>query len=190
MSTGSRPVAGADAAYLLIGSDSISVGCDLHPDFTESHGFDKDRRVPATWVVSVLASHLKIHPAPPQEPPAEEPANPTATAVSQLDAFGQTVASHCRWAMAHNDGDPSSTWPVPLQLAVALALGNHLYLSGMGPGPGYTPQQALTLLFEGMPHPPSDADAWIQAIRAESRRPGGSKQSGLVLPSAYLRLEH
>lgn len=189
MSAGSEPVTGADAAYLLIGADSISVGCDLHPDFTEAHGFDEGRRVPATWVVGVLASHLTEHSAPPQEPPAEVPVNPTATAVAQLDAFGQRVAAHCRWAMDHNDGDPDSAWPVPLQLAVGLVLGNHLYLSGMGPGPGYSPQQALTLLFEGMTHPPSDADAWIQAIRAESRQPGSKEQSGLVLPSTYLRVE-
>ena len=192
MSGGSRtgPVTGAEATYLLIGNDSVSVGCDLHPDFTESREIDESRRVPATWVVGWLADHLQSHPAPAQEPSTEEPVNPPASAVSQLDAFGQTVAAHCRWAMDHNRGDPHKAWPVPLQLAVALVLGNHLYLKDMGDGPGYSPQQALTLLFQGMTHPPADADAWVRAIRAESSRPGREDQTGLSLSPTQLRIEH
>jgi hypothetical protein len=171
--TGAVP--GADSVYLWVGDSTVALRCHLHPDFTESHAYGMDGEVPAAWMVGVLAGHLAEHAADSAEDPAdEEPSDEEpATTASALDEFGREVAVRCRWALVYNEGDPDDAWSIPYRLAVALVLGNHLYLRSMGDGPGYSPQDAMLLLYSGMTHSPPDIGAWIGAIRAEISGPRG-----------------
>jgi hypothetical protein len=186
MNAGAGAVPGAEAVYLWIGDEAVFVRCEGHPQLDESHAYDADRKVPATWMVSVLAIHMKEHAAEAaQQAAADEPADSVALAVSPLDEFGRDVVRRCLWAIDHNEGDPSDTWETPYQLAVALTMGNHLYLRGMGDGLGYAPATGMLLLLQGMTHQPANIDRWIAAIRAEV----AAARAGLFKPPTELRVD-
>jgi hypothetical protein len=183
MSPASGAVPGADGVYLSISADAVTLRCDTHADLAVSYPYGDDRKVPTSWVVSVLANHMKNHPAAPADGPSDDETAETATvAVSRLDDFGRAIATRCRWAIDTNDGDPDDAWPTADRIAVALVLGNHEYLEDMGPGPGYSPQQAAFRLWSGMAQQPPDIDAWISAIRSEIRgdasKPGAPWRPG------------
>lgn len=178
---------GVEEVHLWIGDNRVAVRCQMHPDFDESRLFGVEREVSAVWVVGVLARHLTELNAPAEEPDEEEDAGEkdTETATgegSPLDAFAQEVVALSRWAMNHNDGEPDNKWPTPLRLAVALALFNLEYLSDMGPGPGYTWDQAMVRLVHGMTHRPGDINVWFGGIRDALDR-SNDKHRALWLPS-------
>jgi hypothetical protein len=75
------------------------------------------------------------------------------------------------WVLRFNDGARDDKWKLPYRLAVALVLLNFEYLEDIGPGPGYTLEQAMLLLYTGMTHPSADLDAWMLAIRDATRHP-------------------
>jgi hypothetical protein len=163
------------------------VQCHTHPQYSETHPYDDERHVPATWVVSTMSRHLQDHATAPAEEPADEADALSATAGAGLDEFAREVASRCRWAMDHNDGDPDDNWSLNLRIAVALAMGNELYLRDIGPGPGYSPQEAAVFLVRGMSSRPQNFDAWISGIRQEIRRLGEQPNPGLWVPSTTIR---
>ena len=189
ISSSSDAETGVDGVYLVISGEAVVLRCDTHPEFTASCAYGDGERVLARWVVDAFIGHIKDHAPASDCGIADEPIRPATAAVSPLDEFGRTVAVLCRWAMDHNDGDPHEGWATGEQLAVALVLGNHLYLQDMGPGPGYTPEQAVFRLVSGMTHRPPSMDSWIAAIRDEIRQPGDSARGGLLLPHADLRVE-
>jgi hypothetical protein len=188
---------GGAGIYLLIGADgeTVSLRCDTHPEFVVSCKIGSDRRVPAAWVIGTQGAHLVEHFSLPKEELAEEelaegeaaeeePERLGAGAVSELDVFGREVVARCRWAIDFNEGDPFNSWPDLYRIAVALVLGNHLYLREMGPGPGYSPEEAAVFLVRGMEHRPADLGAWIGAIRAEVRSPEPARRGDLWLPAS------
>lgn len=156
----------ADRVYLWIGDDNVALRCHVHPDFNEVRAYGRDRKVPAAWMVGLLARHLAQHT---EEAAEEEPAAP-ATATLPLDDFGGEVVRRCRWAIHHSMGDPYIKWPQLYQVAVALVLGNHLFLEDLGPG--YTPDTATFLLVSSMKNPPTDIDTWIKTVRGHIQQPG------------------
>ncbi|WP_199515909.1 hypothetical protein [Nucisporomicrobium flavum] len=175
---------GADQIAFHIGEQAVTARCALHLDFAETYPYGDDRQVPATWFVRVLADHLSDHPADAPDAPAVE--KPAAEA-SQLDEFEREVAARCRWAMTVNASDPDNSWPDRYRIAVALVLGNLAYLRDMGPGPGYTPEQAAVLLIRGMTRPPANLETWIGAIRDDIKPPPRDGQRGLWLPPTQPR---
>ncbi|WP_045740303.1 hypothetical protein [Actinoplanes rectilineatus] len=189
------PRFGADQISFHLGKQAVTARCALHPDFAESYPYGDDHLVPATWFVRVLSDHLNDHPtAIPDTPAVEQPAPDQAAVLSTasalpLDAFGREVAARCRWATDINDDDPRSDWPIAVRLAVALVLGNTDYLGDMGPGPGYTADQAAVLLVRSMTHPPANLRAWIEAIRHEIKAPRPDSGHTPWLPPQQLRTD-
>jgi hypothetical protein len=185
---------GADQISFHIGEQALTAQCALHPDFAESHPYGDDQLVPATWFVRVLSEHLNAHPAAtPDAPAVEQLAADPAGVLSMapalpLDEFSREVVARCRWATDINDDDPRGDWPLELRLAVALVLGNTDYLRDMGPGPGYTADQAAELLVRSMPHPPANLRAWIEAIRNEIKPQQPGSPHTPWLPPKQLRL--
>jgi hypothetical protein len=162
-----HPVPGADDIHLRIDVGAVVLWCASHPEFSKSFAYGEDRTVPAVWLASELAAHLEEHVLAAEQ----EPAGQTAV-MSGLDPFSAEIATPCTWAMRFNEGDPDDKWELPFRLAVALVLLNFEYLEDIGPGPGYTPEQAMLLLYSGMTHPPADFDGWMLAIRDAIRHPG------------------
>ncbi|GAA3348856.1 hypothetical protein GCM10020358_68870 [Amorphoplanes nipponensis] len=186
---------GTDQISFHVGEHAVTSRCALHPDFTESYPYGHDRLVPATWFVRVLTEHLNNHPAAtPDTPAVEQPAPDQAGVLSTapalpLDEFGREVVARCRWATDINDDDPRGDWPLALRLAVALVLGNTNYLLDMGPGPGYTPDQAAVQLVRSMTHPPANLRSWIEAIRNEIKPPQPGSPHAPWLPPKQLRTD-
>jgi hypothetical protein len=186
---------GADQISLHVGEQAVTIRCALHPGFTKSYPHGDDRLVPATWFVRVLTEHLNDHPAAtPDAPAVEQPASDHSgviktAGVLPLDTFGREVAARCRWATDINDDDPRGDWPIAVRIAVALVLGNTDYLQDMGPGPGYTPEQAAVLLVRSMTHPPANLRAWIEAVRHEIKAPRPDSGHTPWLPPTQLRTD-
>lgn len=179
----SKALPGADAVYLSISADTVTVRCDMHQTYERPYPYGVDGRVPASWLVSALASHMKEH-----SEPIEEASNQPQSTTFDLDPFGREVAARARWATQHNEGDPNDAWPDQYRIAVALVLGNHEYLRDMGPGPGYSPAEAAVLLVRGMTHGPANLDTWIKAVRSVVLGRGQTNQRGVLWqPSSVLR---
>jgi hypothetical protein len=87
--------------------------------------------------------------------------------MSKLDDFGADIVHRCRWVLDHNSGHPLSAWSTGERLAVALVLYDLDHLAGMD----YTPTEAAQRVAGGMWDPPTDFEAWLQAIRAELETP-------------------
>lgn len=190
MNVGADGTPGVDEIYLSVDGDAITLRCENHPEFAMSYAGSLGPKVPATWLIDALFAHLGDHVLDDSGGSAdEERVAPAAVSAPSLDQFGRRIAELCRWAMDHNEGDPYEEWALEEQLAVALVLGNHLYLEDIGPGPGYTPHQAMFRLFSGMTNKPSNPDGWIAAIRADIRRPSHQERGGLLLPTSDLRVE-
>ena len=182
-SEASKALPGADAVYLSISADTVTLRCDMHQTYERRYPYGDDGRVPASWLVSALASHMKDH-----AEPAEEASDQPQTTTFDLDPFGREVAARARWATQHNEGDPNDAWPDQYRIAVALVLGNHEYLRDMGPGPGYTPAEAAVLLVRGMTHRPANLDIWIKAVRGAVLGRGQADVRGVLwMPSSALR---
>jgi hypothetical protein len=83
---------------------------------------------------------------------------------SNLDNFATDTARRCKWAVHHNNGQPDGGWSMREQLAVALVLRNRMHLVLMG----YTIDEAIRVLRDGMSNPPaaSEFTAWLERIRA------------------------
>jgi hypothetical protein len=166
-----HPVPGADDIHLRIDAGTVVLQCASHPDFSRAFTFAEDRTVPAVWLAGELSNHLEEHALAAEQESADEPTGQAAV-TSGLDPFAAEIANRCNWAMRFNEGDPDDKWELPFRLAVALVLLNFEYLEDIGPGPGYTPEQATLLLYKGMTQPPADFDAWMLAIRDAISHPG------------------
>ncbi|MBV9143668.1 MAG: hypothetical protein JO115_22585 [Pseudonocardiales bacterium] len=81
----------------------------------------------------------------------------------QLDGFAADILYRCRWAQQHNDGHPLPAWSTGEQLAAALVLRDWTHLEEMG----FTVQQAVQRVHDGVASPPPDLGTWLDGIRAE-----------------------
>jgi hypothetical protein len=78
--------------------------------------------------------------------------------------FVDTVVAHCRWALAHNAGNPNPVWSDREQLAVALVLNNLPRMKALGCADA---DQAARMVYDGMEDPPAAAEfpGLIDSIR-------------------------
>lgn len=78
------------------------------------------------------------------------------------DEFTATIIERCRWARAHNEGHPSSSWPAGEQLAVALVLRDKDHLATMG----YTLEQAADSVCSQARLSAFELTGWLNDTRA------------------------
>src|SRR4051812_12216593 len=102
---------GADEMYLSVDDGTITLRCHAHPEFAQPYAGHLGPEVPANWLIDALVDHLEDHVLAPADAAADdERTSPATVGVPSLDQFGRRVAELCRWAMDHNEGDPSEEW--------------------------------------------------------------------------------
>ena len=78
------------------------------------------------------------------------------------DDFTDTIIERCRWARAHDESRPSSSWPTGEQLAVALVLRDKDHLAEMG----YTLEQAADSVCNQARLSAFELTGWLNDTRA------------------------
>jgi hypothetical protein len=75
--------------------------------------------------------------------------------------FAEDITRRCRWAIAHNGGQPNPAWSTGERLAVALVLCDDAYLAAEG----WTKAQALQRLAGDIGS--GNVGAWLAYVRGE-----------------------